>query len=1189
MTASGDPLQLPLDGIRTVEANAGTGKTFTIAMLYLRLILEQGLQPGGIVVATFTRAATAELSGRLRSWLALADRELSHGDARNDDRSGETRAVRAIIVQAHARLEQSGDTDAAQTLRERAREASLAIDTAQISTLHGFCFRALAEFGFDAGAALRQPEPIEDLCVLDLEITRDFWRRGSGDIGTATLLADTWGDPETLARQVGDPRWEERAIDLPQMDVLALHAAFDAARARIAAWGDAERSAFGVELQRCVKAPGTRAGRAQAWEAIRAWATEPATDVALERFDGKAVASIGADQIEELQPRGVRPEGDVFDAIATLTDAHAAIIDAHNSAEAGRGAQLLLDARSFLVQERTRRLAERNLMGHDQAVQGLRAAIAGDGGGALITKIRQRWKAALIDEFQDTDTAQWEVVRALFGDTTLILVGDPKQAIYGFRGGDVFAWRKAIASARDSAQGPSLALTTSYRSGERLCEAVNALFGVDGGFNDEGIQYRDVAASDRSRQYAVCRDGVPMPGLQCWSFDAADLGQIHGKAAAKGVARAALEQRTVHYVAAMLASATLRGGDGAEQPLQPGHIAVLVDSNRSAASLQAALSESGIPAASNLRASVYASDEADDLALLLEAPAEPADAGRARAAWASRLLGKSAADIAATLAGGDGAPQRDAAQWAADVRHRGVLAWLHGLIAAAAPRLLEQPGGARRVANYLQLAELLQAEQATSFGPAEVAARFARRRAESADDRETDSARLRLDTDADAVTVSTVHAAKGLEYDVVILPYAGLAKKPSKSGNGVALHWYHDDAGDACVALGTGAATSAARERARRETLAEDVRKLYVAITRARALCVLPWGWLNEGEVGAPFHLLHAAGHAQAVSFDDAGCAAALAGLRERAPEAIGIVNWRDIPAAARWQASRPKVAEAALRFTRTGLDRDWSVWSFSRLVRGSHNAAADTLPGAGDGDPGEIGGARFGSAVHQVFEHADFAAWRNAMGIPASQHALVERALTDHGLPGSAQAKETVGAMLRDALNVPLPCGARLADIAPHARRAEIEFHTALAPADSAKLYALLHAHGYQIQRSGIATPRLAGLLTGKIDLTFRHDGRYYIVDWKTNRCPPYDAAALQSEIARHDYDLQWLVYTLALHRWLGATLADYAYARDVGGVYYLFVRGMAEGRGVHADRPPRALIEALDALFPAPRREAA
>ncbi|MDE2054209.1 MAG: UvrD-helicase domain-containing protein, partial [Xanthomonadaceae bacterium] len=487
-----DPLQLPLDGIRVVEANAGTGKTFTIAALYLRLILEQGLKPEEIVVATFTRAATAELSERLCDWLAQAGQALldDQPECARDGDTGELSMIRRIIAQARQQAERAGDADALGSLGQRASDALLAIDTAQISTLHGFCFRVLGEFGFDTGSSLRRPELIEDMRALDLEIVRDFWRRGSGDVATATLLADTWGDPDSLAKQVGDPRWEDRTIELPRPDFAALDAGFDAARTRLAAWGETEAAAFETELQRCLSTPRTRAACMQAWHALHDWAITSSTESAFDGFDAKTVTSIGAEKIEGLTPKGMRPEGQVFDDLAALAHAHAAIAAAHEYEEKFRGAELLCEARTFLEEQRAHRLDERGLMGHDRAVRNLEAALAKGDAARVIAAIQRRWKAALIDEFQDTDDAQWNVVHKLFGDTTLILVGDPKQAIYGFRGGDVFAWRKAT----DYAAGERLALTTSYRSGMRLCSAVNALFGVKDAFIDTAIGYHDVAA-----------------------------------------------------------------------------------------------------------------------------------------------------------------------------------------------------------------------------------------------------------------------------------------------------------------------------------------------------------------------------------------------------------------------------------------------------------------------------------------------------------------------------------------------------------------------------------------------------------------------------------------------------------------------------------------------------------------------
>jgi len=1183
VNAPHDALDLPLDGIRAVQANAGTGKTFTIATLYLRLILSHGLMPAEIVVATFTRAATAELAERLRAWLALVDELLRGADPASprDGEDGERAVLRRVIGQALQTRTGNGSPASLDTLRKRIDEARLALDTAQISTLHGFCFRVLAELGFEARQSLRPREAIDDLRALDLEIIRDFWRRASADEATARLLANTWGTPEKLARQAGDPRWENlpEGFDARAVapDPAALAAAFDAARRRIAAWGDNDRAAFVAELERCVSTARTRTQRTQTRDDLHAWARAADGEGAWNTFDAKAANGIHADAIASLTPKGVRPAGKVFDDLAALKDAWLALEQRSTHETEVRAANLLCDARTTLADERAERLAARDLASHDQTVRALREALQGPRGKALIAGARERWRAALVDEFQDTDRAQWEIVRTLFGESRLVIVGDPKQAIYGFRGGDVFAWLDAF----EQRQGAALQLATSYRSGDALCKAVNALFGVDRAFVDKAIDYVDVAASGRSRDRAVLHDGATLPGLRFWflTADESDGKTAKRRAPGKGVVKDRVEARTVQHIAWLLASAQLRGRDGQIEALQPKHIAVLVGSNAEAASMQAALGRAGIPAASNLQESVYASEEAADLALLLEAMADPAHGEHARAAWASRLAGKSAHDIAASLAA-DGGPQIDAARWAHHVRRHGVLAWLHRMLVDAAPRLLREPGGARRVANYLQLAELLESGRAGDADLAGLATDFARARADSGGSGtpDDDAARLRLETDADAVTVSTVHAAKGLEYDVVFLPYACAGRDPGKNGDGVRMAWFHD-AGQPRLALGH--APGEAGEQARREILAEEVRKLYVAITRARALCVIPWGWINGGQHTALHHLLHGNGEAHS----DAGCRDALQSLAARAGGAVDVTAWKDVSMAAHWTPREARAESlAAAGFTRGGLERDWTIWSFSRLVRGSHEAIVEILPGAGDGDDAEFGGARFGSAVHAVFERTDFAAWRDASGIPPTQLRLIEHALADHGVAEGAampRAVASVGAMLRDALNTPLPCGAPLADVPPEARRAEIEFHLSLAPSASGALYDLLHDHGYQSARSGVSAANLAGLLTGKIDLTLRHAGRYWIVDWKTNRCAPYDAAALAAEIARHDYDLQWLIYTLALHRWLGAALPDYDYARDFGGVLYLFVRGMQAGGGVHADRPPQALIEAMDALF--------
>ncbi|HWG10850.1 MAG TPA: UvrD-helicase domain-containing protein [Rhodanobacteraceae bacterium] len=1188
-----DPLQLPLDSIRVVEASAGTGKTFTIATLWLRLILECGLLPEQIVVATFTRAATAELSERLRARLLLADELLAQDDpaATHDDDAGDAQATRATI----AKVLQGKDLAA---LRKHVRAARLAMDAAMIGTLHGFCHRVLDEFGFEAGQTLRRPQLIDDVRELELEIVRDFWRRGGGDAEIARRLTETWGSPEALVRQVCDARWRGREVRVPEPDLAGATAAFARALVVAGTWDERETEVFEGELQRCIKDTRARNNRIAAFHDLREWARTASPGDAIARFDAKATASLRVDVIENLKPEGARPQGRIFDGIAALLEAFSACQRAQAVAADLPVAHLLHDARAFLESELPKRLAARDLVSHDQAVDALATALRDDARGTALARIRERWHAALIDEFQDTDARQWEIVHRLFGGSTLVLVGDPKQSIYGFRGGDVYAWKQACGEAAAE----RLRLHESHRAGEGMMAAVNALFGAPDGFIEAGIDYADVASAQAVAPRALLRDGEPERALQLWRLPRKCNDKGEAIAHGKGEAWALIERACVAYIAALLADARtgrvcLRDKRGVAEPLHAKHIAVLVDSNRQAASMQVALARAGVPACSNLQASVYAGDEATELQWLLDALRDPAEPRRARAAMTSVLLGHDSAEIDRSVRDTDAQARmlETVASWAQEVERRGPLAWLHARIADAAPRLLALPDGERRVANWLQLAELLQAMHARSFGLDDLAQAFAQARAGAVDD--ADSARLRLDTDADAITVSTLHAAKGLEYEIVLLPCAALAHDPGKARSPVPLHWYHGDRDEAHVAIGNGVDKTVIN-RAGEEQRAEDVRKFYVGVTRACALCVLPWGWIRHFEHSAAHWLLHEAGNDAPFANDDAGCDRALEALCKHADGAAAVVPMPEEIAHALPAVETDPQSLRARNFTRTSLERDWRTWSFSRLVRGATPyAAADPASGSGDeaavsveiaATPAAptLAGPRFGTAVHAALERTDFAAWRDARDIPPTERALLQRCLREQGLPEPGEvtpdhALAIVGECMRGALNVTLPCGVRPCDLGTEQRRAEMEFHLKLAPHRVDALFELMHAHGYQRGRSGFGMARLNGLLTGIIDLVFEHDGRYHLIDWKTNLLPDYGAASLQQAIAAHDYDLQWLLYMLALHRWLRQVLPGYEYEAHVGEAYYLFVRDLRDGGGLHRDRPPRALIEGMDALF--------
>jgi exodeoxyribonuclease V beta subunit len=1199
------PLDLPLSGVRLVEASAGTGKTFTIATLYLRLILERALTPDCIVVATFTRAATAELAMRLRKRLRIAAEILKTEDparGREGD-DGERQATRAVI--AHAL-----DCADAVTLAQRAREAELAMDTAVIGTLHAFCNRVLHEFGFETGRAAGELELLEDARALQQEIVEDFWRTCSTDAEAARTLAETWRTPDALAAQVCDPRWRGRVV----ANAAELRAATEDSRARreetlagldairnaIAGWDEPALRAAEQELADCISHAGARKSRVQGLHELRDWARAGTAPDLLSTTARKAVDGLAENVLSEMKTCKRLPQGPVFAAIAAL-DVH---LKALEQLDRAMRARLLLDARAYLERELPARMKALGVLGHDQAVDELAAALDDPQRGArAVRAIRERWPVALVDEFQDTDPQQWKILKTLFAHAggALVLVGDPKQAIYGFRGGDVHAWLMA----KHAAQGEPLRLDESQRAGTGVNAGINALFSREGGFVEAGIAHEDVHAAPRVARRALLVEGMPAPGLQLWRLPSTGITHKDGSARAWGKAEAQsqIEAACVAQIVEWLDGASqgrvlLRDGDGSTRELRARDIAVLVNSNREARSMQDALSRAGVPAASCLRASIYASEEAADLRLLLEALRDPADALRARAARVSWLIGDDALAIARTCSNGAAldALLIETAEWAAQVQRHGPLPLLHRLIARAAPRLRALAGGDRRVANYLQLAELLQQEHAACFGIDDLCELYARALRESANDTDADAVRLRLDTDREAVQIATVHAAKGLEYGVVLLPCAAAGHGNGGDGRKPALTWYHED-DIACVAVGNGI-ESGIEARAQQEALAEEVRKFYVGVTRARAACVMPWGCVRQADATALHWLLYAAGRETPLRFDQSACEEVLAELVVRGE---GHVAVSPLPQASAKRLSKPQVDRhriAAAEFHQL-LERDWRTWSFSRLVRGEGRASeADPAPGNGDlsliaaeAHPQgalPLAGARFGSAVHAALERTDFEVWRNAEGIPGTQRELIARSLRAQGLPEPGtvsleRAVAQVGECIASALNVPLACGTRLCDVQAEQRRAEMEFHLRLAPSRVAALFALLHAHGYQRGRNGFGVERLHGLLTGLMDLVFEHHGRYHLVDYKTNLLPAYDADALREAIATHDYDLQYLLYVLALHRWLRQVLPGYDYDAHIGDVYYLFVRDLKEGRGVHRDRPPRELIEAMDALFDA------
>jgi ATP-dependent exoDNAse (exonuclease V) beta subunit len=770
----------------------------------------------------------------------------------------------------------------------------------------------------------------------------------------------------------------------------------------------------------------------------------------------------------------------------------------------------------------------------------------------------------------------------------LFLIGDPKQAIYGFRGGDVHTYLDA---ARIAQAAPPL--SHNFRSRPALLRAAEALYAQAGedSFIDTRIRFRSVQPGDTRSDADYQRNGTAAAPLTIWQAPAPTGMDAKNKPKttwSAGEARTLATQACVAAIHGVLSDARAGNAhiDGAA--VQPGDIAVLVRSHSEATLIQQALAQAGIPAVAAGKQSLFATAEARELHALLLALLHTGDDGRLRTALCSVLIGVDAAGIDAldTDAAAHRHWQQQAIAWRERALRGGPLALIHDLCAAHAPRLLGLFDGERRISNTLQLAELLQEAQAGAPGLHGLVEWLGRRIATA--DAEDDTQLLRLESDARRVQIVTLHKSKGLEYPLVFLPFVGIGRRAASPGrhciahdatHGRRLHWKSDL---------PAAQWETAKLAWQAEQRAEDARLLYVGLTRAEHAL-----WLATGAFFA---------------HDNTPLSAM---LRDRnASIAAGIV-FDDTPAPTALQRL-PAESDTHVSPARTAKPlppQDWWVHSFSQLARadaGIEAASAATLPTSGGNDEpaleGEgtpdaafdtrFAGNRYGVALHAALEHADFAAWsqwREGAAAPQDETATIERALRDEGYAADAidDGIALTAQLIGHTLTVALPEDVRLCDVPADERRAEIEFQFAMQPVQVDALLRLLHAYGVVRDRHGFGLrQRLEGLMTGLIDLTYRHEGRWYVLDYKSNRLPAYDRASLQRAMAHSEYDLQALIYTLALHRWLRFRMRDaYDYARDFGGIRYLFCRGLDAARtdspGIHAERFEPELVHALDALF--------
>ncbi|MEO8748254.1 MAG: UvrD-helicase domain-containing protein [Rhodanobacter sp.] len=1185
MTATSLPIldwrKMPLLGRVLIEASAGTGKTWNIGVIYLRLLLERGLPVQKILVTTFTEAAAQELRERLRRRLVDVEGLLQSGalDATSQN------PLECYLAEL---CSDAGETR--QALR-RIQLARTDLDRAPVSTIHAFCQRVQRDYPLESGAAFAN-DKLFDESSLQRECVEDFWRRrylaGTVDPREAELLLKE--GPEGLLRDLGglsnnaDARIEDGGLAELERQIARLKLPQSVA--------ELHRLVADVGLYKRSNA----ALRSRLGEIVSALGNDDEAQLAAslsDIFEPEKLA--GQESVARSGELSRHPLILALQALRPLL----ALRDVLT-----RGA-VLAEAARFCRREIPRRAGQRHVMTFsmliDKVYQRLCGAEASD---LLADRLFDAFPVALIDEFQDTDQRQFAIFDRIYrGRGTLVMIGDPKQAIYSFRGGDIAAYLRAAEWADHR-----YSLGTNYRSSTALVDALNAWYArLDGGFEHPRIRYQHVTAAGETGNKPYTVEELPVSAPLVVHAFRGDTTDKHGR---RLMALGELELLALDDCAnriAQLLNDPQQRIDGTR--VSPGDIAVLLSTNPQIMALRKRLVARGVPCVGSGRGNIFSGELASELELLLFAVLHPDDDQAVRGALSTRLLGATLAQFMRWQQDPDAFEQQleRFEAWRTLVRQRGVLALIESVLLARATALLALPDGERLLTDLRHLGELLAEQESQRQGLDGLHAWLREMRLEGGDgDTEAaDERQLRVESDARRVQLLTIHASKGLEFPIVFLPLAWRIRTSDKNYAPKLLR-YHDATDQRCIDLGS-ADFLAHRGEHFREDLQERMRLLYVAMTRAvHGLHVY---WVDRGPLpDGDDHAWNRAGidlligqAQQSLGLTEGepsleALASSLDGIRTAPSFAHETVRY--LPVA---QTPSPRAAQTPLPQLRAF---QW-LHSFSGLSRYAAAATVEVSDGVDEPeqetaptrtaesveDPRLLAlyplrGPRFGDAVHKLFELAQPGPlWPEQRRL--LQHELTAQAIRSDAMQPD-EALERVGRMIDRARQADLGDGLRLIDVPADQRIVEFEFQFPVHRVSLARLRRLCIEHGCsEVIPASLDAATLNGMLTGFADLVLAREGRFHVLDYKTNwlgpRLEDYRDAALDASMAEHHYPLQALIYTVALHRYLRQRMDGYMAERHLGDSRYLFVRALGLGPelGVWRKQWPPALIEALDDAF--------
>ncbi len=1220
-------ISLPLNQVNLIEASAGTGKTYTIGSIYLRLLLQAGencfsrpLNVEEILVVTFTEMATEDLKRKIRERLTAAISVFSEYYETKD---------KAIFTGEHQFLAELLPylKDIPTALR-RLKLAEQNLDLASIYTIHGFCRRMLMQHAFNSGVHFNL-KLLKDQSDLLKQFANEFWREHfySQPFEIANFISKELGSPDDvlsilesdLSKDVSVATDNQQSLSLSIDEFLqkSVGERLKAVEDLKAFWLKNVDEIYSIIMEEITKDyPEDQSkslnrkiyqkGRLKTWtKQINEWANNP-LDYEINKtlrdyFLQSSIEQNYEKQTEELNNKKAAMPlyAPIF---AELEEYVQILVKQHQSSDLLKKI-ILYHYRQGIQKKLLEYKANHPEKSFDDLLRLLKEALHGEGGEQLAELIRFQYPFAMIDEFQDTDALQYQIFSKIYhnetasGNVGFMMIGDPKQAIYRFRGADIFTYLKAADEASERFN-----LGTNYRSSQPLVEGVNRLFDFKNApFIYKNIKFLNVGAAKKNLVFQL--NNQPEPAFRFYINDKdKSTQQDYAKACAISIQqwlKSAAENPVVFP----------NESNAENQTLRAENIAVLVRGYTEAELVKKELQALGIASVYlSDRGNVFESNTAKELVLILQACLSVTERPILNAI-ATALFGLNAAEIHQI--------HHDEIQWQRWAekfaeyqqiwQRQGVLPMLHHLLLVEniTEKLLSRPDGERKLTDLLHLAEILQ--QAAALNESEAA--LLRWFEKQIQDESRQEAQIRLESERQLVKIVTIHKSKGLEYDLVWLPFLGNeAKDPTKSGKQKKLFNLYYDSDEEKTLWDM---QDQHLDELTQEVFAEELRLLYVALTRAKyqMAFVLPKAFdkkwnallyvLMQGEIGRKLNLPN--------TWDTQPL---LEKFKQFLPNDVAI-ELTDV-----LQASEPltlNVSQENLsaEIFQGEIEQDWRVTSFSGIEQ-THQRKAylnesavkkslifddakdydasisiENIPEnltelAHDNDEMVLDfprGTQIGTLLHRYFEKVPFA--------QLAENENIEKLCQDLNLAEEQFA--AVQQWFEQILSTPiLPNDdLALAQINEKQCLKELAFYLNITSHFDVAGFNRALATLHHLPSEPLQFDDIQGMVRGTMDLVFSHQDKYYLLDYKSNflgeTLKDYDQTALKKAMLEHHYDWQYLLYVVALHRYLKTRLPHYDYNRDFGGVVYAFLRGMngSPQSGIFFDKPDWQLIQQLEELF--------